>query len=102
MSEYALRSVAAGMPSPGEIGELLGLGRNATDPVVAQLIADQHLAIGSLIGEQPMRLKLTAKGKLTLEELGAMQPQEVPVYVDVGARLREREPIERGGCFRNW
>src|SRR5205823_1428129 len=51
-------------------------------------IAEQHVAIASMIGQPPLQLRLTAKGKVTLEELGMVQPQEIAVYVDYDALLK--------------
>src|SRR5438552_5127334 len=88
MREFLLRAVAEGMQSVRDVARLLGLERDSAEPLLAELVANRDLAIASLPGVGPMTLELTAKGRATLNQLGTVKPEEVPVTLDYDALLR--------------
>ncbi len=88
IEEGVLRAVQAGLDIFDDIVSFLGLSANVLTPVLAGLMTNELINYSRAANEPAARVSLTAKGRLTLAELGGKRPQERTVRVCFDALTR--------------
>jgi hypothetical protein len=88
IDEGVLRAVQSGLENPADIVSFLGLSVNVLTPVLAALNTTEQINYSCAVGEVSAKVKLSAKGRLTLAELSVTRPQERTVRVCFDALTR--------------
>lgn len=88
LDEFALKSINAGLSTIEEICGFLGLHRNVVRGVLSELIRTDDVALSGSVDQPRQSLKLTPKGKHTLEEAELISPEERIITIQFDGLLR--------------
>lgn len=87
--DYAMRSLAAGVESQGDIEAMLGLDRPLLEATLVGLAEQEAIELGSEQGEERQTVMLTKKGREMLRSASSIQSSEAVIEIDYDGLLRE-------------
>ena len=108
IEEGCLRAVDAGLSSPGDVCEFLGLSKQVLNSILAGLNARECISYRRAVGADSAQVLLTEKGRTALTELRSIEPEERIIklvfdpflkqvaFVPASALMRPREIKELG------
>jgi hypothetical protein len=84
IQEFVLRTVAGGFAEASDIAGFLGIEETVVRTAAAELLAGDDLVLAGGLTNRRHRLKLTAKGQRTVNDVEQVQAIEVvqPVWID--------------------
>jgi hypothetical protein len=88
LDEFTLKSINAGLSSIEEISNFLGLKNNIVRGVLTGLIMSDDVSLSGTPGNIQQALRLTQKGKHTLEEAEVTIPEERTFQIHFDGLLR--------------
>jgi DNA-binding MarR family transcriptional regulator len=96
IEEFLLRGLAAELASPEELAAFFGLDQRIVNGALASLASSDDVALGASDTSRRQVLRLTTKGRNTLENLESVVPEERVIQLPFDAilrRLREQAGV---------
>ncbi|MGE0128965.1 MAG: hypothetical protein AB7U82_12875 [Blastocatellales bacterium] len=88
LEEFTLKTLRAGLTDSEQISNFLGLSKGVTRNVLTNLIRNEDITLSGELGQRRQALKLTSKGRRTLEEAELVVPEERTFDFDFDGLLR--------------
>lgn len=96
IEEFLLRGLSAELSSPDELAAFFGLDQRIVNGALANLATSDDVALGPVHTSRSQVLRLTAKGRSTLQSLESVVPEQriLPLPFDaILRRLREQPGV---------
>lgn len=88
LDEFALKAINAGLLNIEQLCAFLGIQRNVMRGVLSELIRTDDIVLAGSAEERRQSLRLTSKGKHTLQEAELISPEERIITVQFDGLLR--------------
>lgn len=88
LDEFTLKAVSAGLTLIEDISSFLGINTRVAESVLSGLIHSDDLALAAALGDLSQSLRLTPKGRRTIEEAEITVPEERTFQVHFDGLLR--------------
>ncbi len=89
LDEFTLRSIQAGLNRLEDISAFLGISRNVAEGVLSDLIRSDDLILAGGLDDISQSLKLTPKGRRSIEEAEQTVPEERTFQIHFDGLLRK-------------
>ena len=88
IEEFVLKAIEKGLSSPSDLAGFLGLHERIVAGAISNLIRSEDIHFGAVDEDRKHALRLTSKGRQTIEEADLVVPQQGTFEVDFDGLLR--------------